>query len=176
MKILAKYFDLKNNKKAKMPKKILAIGVLLSFLSFGINAYSNSKGSMAEKKGLPSTLTDLIGLQVKNPVGDDLGMISDITLDPMGLPFVVLYQGAIEDFDVARYVLVPFSAFSISKTKSPEKAVILNFDRQRLLAAPSFDRSKGMNMRPSQWEEIYRYYGQIPYWKKEGAGWDIASR
>jgi hypothetical protein len=159
-----------------MRKKITTLLVLVSLLSLGMAPPSDSKGSLAEKEGLPSTLTDLIGMQVKNRVGDDLGMISDITLDPMGLPFVVLYQGAIEDFDVARYVLVPFSAFSISKTKSPEKAVILNFDRQRLLAAPSFDRSKGMNMRPSQWEEIYRYYGQIPYWKKEGAGWDIASR
>jgi PRC-barrel domain len=159
-----------------MLKKIVIILVLVSFLSLGIDAYSTSKGSLAEKEGLPFTLTDLIGMQVKNPVGDDLGMISDITLDPMGLPFVVLYQGAIEDFDVARYVLVPFSAFSISETKSPEKAVILNFDRKRLLAAPPFDRSKGNNMSPSQWEEIYLYYGQIPYWKKEGAGWDIASR
>jgi len=159
-----------------MSKKIVIIWVLVSFLSLGIKAYSTSQGSLAEKEGLPSTLTDLIGMQVRNPVGEDLGMISDITLDPMGLPFVVLYQGTIEDFDVARYVLVPFSAFSISETKSPEKTVILNFDRQRLLAAPPYDRSKGMKMRPNQWEEIYRYYGQIPYWKKEGAGWDIASR
>ena len=160
----------------KMIKKFLLILVLLSSLSLGFDAYSGPAGSLARKEGLPATLTDLIGLQVKDPAGDVLGMISDFTLDPMGLPFAILYQGAIEDFDVARYVLVPFSAFSISGTEPGEKAVILNIARPRLLAAPPFDRSKGLNMSQRQWEEIYRYFGQAPYWKEEDASWEIASR
>lgn len=166
----------KNDSKEKMTKTIIILVVLLSFLSLGIQAYSNQTGSLAKREGLPSTLTDLIGRQVKNPAGEVLGMISDFTMDPMGLPFVVLYQGSIEDFDVARYVLVPLSSFSISGTKPGEKAVTLNMGRQRLLAAPPFDRSKGENISLRQWEKIYRYFGQVPYWKEKGAGWDIAAR
>ena len=161
-----------------MANKIITLLALISYLSFGSVAHSNPTGSLAKKEGLPSTLTDLIGMEVKNPAGDVLGMISDFTLDPMGLPFAVLYQGSIEDFDVARYVLVPFSPFFISKRKPGEKAVILNIDRQRLLAAPPFDRSKVMNMSLGRWEKIYRYFGQVPLWQEqeEEAGWDIASR
>ncbi len=159
-----------------MLKKILAILALISFLSVGIDSSSNPTGSLAKKEGLPPTLTDLIGMEVKNPAGNVLGMISDFTLDPMGLPFAVLYQGFIEDFDVARYVMVPFSLFSISKTKPGEKAVMLNIDPQRLLAAPPFDQSKVMNMSRRQWEKIYRYFDRVPFWQEEEAGWDIASR
>jgi hypothetical protein len=168
----------KSDTKARMTRTILILVVLLSFLSLGMDAYSNSTGSLAKREGLPSTLTDLIGRQVKNPAGEVLGMISDFTMDPMGLPFAVLYQGSIEDFDVGRNVLVPLSSFSISGTKPGEKAVILNMGRQRLLAAPPFDRSKGENMSLRQWEKIYRYFGQVPYWKEEQeqAGWDIAAR
>ena len=171
-----KYIDLKGYKELTMTKKIMILSVLVFLLSLGISAFSNSTGSLAKKEGLPSTLTDLIGMQVKNPSGDVLGMICDFTLDPMGLPFAILYQGAIEDFDVARYVLVPFSFLSISGKKPGEKAVILNIARPRLLAAPPFDRSKGVNMSLGQWEKIYRYFGQVPYWKEEEAGWEIASR
>jgi hypothetical protein len=163
---------------AEMVKKIIVILALISFLSLGNDAHSNPTGSLAKKQGLPSTLTDLIGMEVRNSAGEVLGMISDFTLDPMGLPFAVLYQGAIEDFDVARYVLVPFSFSSFSGTKPGEKAVILNIDRHRLLAAPPFDRSKVMNMSLGRWGKIYRYFGQVPFWQEqeEEAGWDIASR
>jgi hypothetical protein len=176
MKESERYIASKSDAEAKMTKTILILVVLLSFLSLGMDAHSNLTGSLAKKEGLPSTLSDLIGSQVKNPGGEVLGMISDFTMDPMGLPFVVLYQGSIEDFDVARYVLVPFSFFSISGTKPGEKAVTLNLDRQRLLAAPPFDRSQGENISLRQWEKIYRYFGQVPYWKEKGAGWDIAAR
>ncbi len=159
-----------------MTKKFLSIIVFASLLSLGFEGYSNSMPSLARKEGLPSTLTDLIGTQVKNPSGDVLGTISDFTLDPMGLPFAVIYQGAIEDFDVARYVAVPLNALSISGTKPGKKSVVLNIDRQELFAAPRFDRRKAMNMSLSQWEKIYRYYGQVPYWKEEEPRWDIASR
>jgi PRC-barrel domain len=159
-------------------KKIITLLALIPFLSLAIDAHSTLTGSLANKEGLPTSLTRLIGMEVKNPAGDILGMISDFALDPIGLPFAVLYQGSIEDFDVARYVLVPFNSFSVSGTKRGEKAVILNIDRQRLLAAPPFDRSKVMNMSLGQWEKIYRYFGQVPFWQEqeEDAGWDIASR
>jgi hypothetical protein len=176
MKGPQKYIDLKGYKESKMTKKIMILSVLVLFLSLGSSAYSNSTSSLAKKESLPSTVTDLIGMQVKNPAGDVLGMISDFALDPMGLPFAIIYQGAIEDFDVARYVLVPFSSLSVSGKKPGEKAVILNIPRPRLLAAPPFDRSKGANMSLRHWEKIYRYFGQVPYWKEEKAGWEIASR
>jgi hypothetical protein len=166
----------KNDTKARMTPTILILAAVLFFLSLGMDAYSNPSGSLAKKEGLPPALTDLIGRQVKNPAGKVLGMISDFTLDPMGLPFAVLYQGSIQDFDVARYVLVPFSCFSISGTTPGEKAVILNMGRQKLLAAPSFDRSKGGKVSLRQWEKIYRYFGQVPYWKEKDAGRDIAAR
>jgi hypothetical protein len=159
-----------------MNKKILSIIVFAFLLSLGSEAYANPTISLAQKEGLPSSLTGLIGTEVKNPSGDVLGTISDFTLDPMGLPLAVIYQGDIEEFDVARYVAVPLSALSISEAKSGEKSVVLDIDRQRLFAAPRFDRGKAMNMSLPQWERIYRYFRKVPFWKEDEGRWELASR
>ena len=159
-----------------MNKKSISIIILAVLLSLGPEAYANPTISLAQKEGLPSSLTGLIGTEVKNPSGNILGSISDFTLDPMGLPFAVIYQGAVEDLDVARYVIVPLSGLSISRTKSGEKSVLLDMGRQRLFAAPPFDRRRAQSMSRQQWEKIYRYFGQVPFWKKDEGLWEIASR
>ena len=145
-----------------MNKMLTMLSVVAVFgLALVANAYA--MGSMHKNEPtMDYDVNHLIGAQVKNSDGEVLGSINDFVFDKEGrVIFGVL------DHD-SKYVAIPFSALSISGATPEEARVVLNVDKQKLDAAPEFDRAKAMTDR--KWAgDVYRYFGQQPYWTEPEA-------
>jgi len=104
--------------------------------------------------------SDLIGMEVRNRQNQKLGDIRDVMIDLRSgrVPFAILSS------DVGnKLVALPPSAL---KAGVSENRLVLDMDRDRLLAAPSFERSRWPDMANKQWSsEVYRFYGVQPYWQ-----------
>ena len=107
---------------------------------------------------LDASKDDLISpIEVKNLQGENLGAIEDFVIDSQGrIPFALLSHGG-------KMILVPYSALSIDQTKN---MYVLDASEEKLSSAPiavekedSIDQAKA--------KEIYRYFGQTPYWTEE---------
>ncbi len=99
---------------------------------------------------------DLIpSIEVKNFQGERLGEIGDFVIDSRGrIPFVVLsHEG--------KMIVIPYSALSMEKN-----FFVLDANEEKLASAPVIEEKEdSINQREA--EEIYRYFGQSPYWTVE---------
>ncbi len=145
-------------------KKMLTVLALVAVfgLTLFVNGYAMGSKPKTEPTVRDSDVQGLIGAEVKNPGGEILGSIRDFISDQGGhVIFAVLNH---EGKDLA----IPYSALSISGTKAGEMSAVLNVDKEKLEGAPEFDRAKAMTDR--KWaENVYRYFGQQPYWTEEEA-------
>ena len=64
----------------------------------------------------------------------------------------------------SRYIAVPFNALSLGLGR---EYFVLNTTRERLASAPSFNEKKDLSNRAFA-ENVYRYFGQQPYWTEGG--------
>lgn len=99
----------------------------------------------------------LIGNDVYNPAGEDLGDIKEIMLDVSSgrIAYAVLsfstYFGMGE-----KLFAVPWSALTLD---TMEKRFVLNVDLDRLKNAPGFDKSQWPDMADPSWgDQIHDYY------------------
>ena len=147
--------------------KLFALIGVVSLLSLGFVIDSNAVESMAPQGAAPSEVIGLVGTQVQTLDGDGVGTITDFIFDTNDRAvFAILYQGAYEDFDLARHVAVPFGFLSIMETEPDHATVVINVDKETLFSAPAYDRN--METSWSDWgQDVYRYYGQEPYWTME---------
>lgn len=100
----------------------------------------------------------LIGNDVYNQDGDDLGDIKEIMLDvPSGrVSYAVLSFGGFLSLGEKLFA-VPWSAL---KLDTVNKRFTLNIDKTRLESAPGFDTDNWPNMADSEWAAgIHAYYG-----------------
>ena len=101
----------------------------------------------------------IIGESVVNRENEKLGKIHELVLDANAgrLAYAVL------SFDGKRFAM-PWSAFEFSNT---EDKLILNVDKQKLKAAPGFDKSDKLpDFADRTWGDgIHSYYGKKPYWQ-----------
>ncbi len=104
-------------------------------------------------------------MEVKDQQGEKLGKIEDLLMDPQEsrrIVFAVLDPARSLEFGHGRLVAIPFTALSRSDT---EHIYILSVTRDKLTKAPSFDDDHWQNVADRSWSaEVYRYYGQTPYW------------
>jgi sporulation protein YlmC with PRC-barrel domain len=122
----------------------------------------------------------LIGTDVENPQGENLGEIADVVLDPQTgqVAYAVLSFGGILGLG-EKYFAIPWAALA-PKTPTTKGAqydrFVLNVDKERLKNAPSFDKDNWPDMADRRWaEQVYSYYGVQPYWmhreaRMSGAG------
>jgi len=149
--------------------KMLIIFSVVSLLSLRFTADANAAGSMFEWGFITSETTELLGMPVKNPAGELLGIVDAFVNDSEGhVAFAILWRGP-WDLNPARYVAVPFKALSISGKEPDQMTVVLNINQRTLDSAPSVDRTKNLND-TDRAASIYRYFGQVPYWTGEEAG------
>jgi sporulation protein YlmC with PRC-barrel domain len=111
----------------------------------------------------------LIGADVENPRGDNLGDIKDIVLDPQTgqITYAVLGFGGFLGMG-EKYFAIPWAALS-PKEKRPGEVdkFVLNVDQEKLKNAPGFDKNNWPNMADRSWgEQVYAYYGIQPYWEQ----------
>jgi sporulation protein YlmC with PRC-barrel domain len=100
----------------------------------------------------------LIGDDVYNADGEDLGEIREIMLDMSNgcVSYAVLSFGAFLGMGKKLFA-VPWAALQLDTEK---KRFTLNVPKERLERAPGFDRDKWPNMADPSWaKDIHSYYG-----------------
>jgi len=147
-------------------KKITTI-ILISMIALVVvlsSAYATEM-MMTERSTTIHYATNIIGATVNNLQGEKLGKIIDLTIDQNRITFAVLSHGGIVGVG-EKLIPVPISALSIKD----EKTVLLDISKNKLLTAPSFEKSQRPDFANRQWtEDTYRFYGAQPYWKEGSA-------
>jgi sporulation protein YlmC with PRC-barrel domain len=108
----------------------------------------------------------LVGTDVKNSAGENLGTVKDVVIDMEAgrVAYLVLAFGGI--FGIGdKYFAVPFEAFRVD---SVDEKLILNIDKNKFKNAPEFDK-ENLSVPPRREfvEEIYRYFGYESYYKNK---------
>jgi len=119
-----------------------------------------SKTSGGPGPGLMGADT-LIGNDVYNHKGEDLGDIKEIMLDVRSgkVAYAVLSFGGFLGMGEKLFA-VPWSALTLD-TKN--KRFVLNVEKDHLKNAPGFDKDKWPNMSDQSWaKDIHLYYGTKP--------------
>jgi sporulation protein YlmC with PRC-barrel domain len=108
--------------------------------------------------------TTLIGDQVTNPQGENLGDIKELMIDPVSghVAYAVLSFGGFLGMGDKLFA-IPFSSLRLL----PEKETfVLDVPKERLKNAPGFDKDNWPNVSDRTWgAEIHTYYGAKPYWE-----------
>jgi len=106
----------------------------------------------------------LEGDTVVNAAGEDLGEIKDIMIDvPSGrVAYAVLSFGGFLGIGDKLFA-IPWQALQLD----PENhRFVLDVDKERLRAAPGFDKDHWPSMADERWAvEIHEYYSSRPYWE-----------
>jgi sporulation protein YlmC with PRC-barrel domain len=130
--------------------------------AFGM--YSNGAGPEARKGPGPELMgaDTLVGNDVYNPKGEDIGDIKEIMLDMRNgrVAYAVL---SFEPFLSMgeKLFAVPWNALTLD-TKN--KRFSLDVEKDRLKNAPGFDKSHWPDMADQTWQkEIHAYYGTAAY-------------
>jgi len=130
----------------------------------GSNGSGNGSGPDARHGPGPHMMgaDTLIGNDVHNNDGEDLGDIKEIMLDMRSgnVGYAVLAFGGIFGMGEKLFA-VPWQALVLD---TENKRFVLNVDKERLRAAPGFDRNHWPNMADQVWaREIHDYYGTHPH-------------
>ncbi|WP_447979351.1 PRC-barrel domain-containing protein [Candidatus Nitrospira bockiana] len=108
--------------------------------------------------------SNLIGKDVKNAQGEDLGEIKDIVLDPYygKVAYAVLSFGGFLGLG-DKYFAIPWRALEPAKDGDH---LLLNVDKARLKTAPGFDKDQWPDMANREWaRQVHQFYDQPPYWE-----------
>lgn len=100
----------------------------------------------------------LIGDEVYNQAGEDLGDIKEIMLDTTNgtVSYAVLSFGGVLGLGEKLFA-VPWKAL---KLDTENKRFVLNVNKDRLENAPGFDKDRWPDMADETWvNEIHSYYG-----------------
>lgn len=107
----------------------------------------------------------IIGMDVKNPQGENLGDIKDIAIDETTGRIAYAVLGAGGTLGIGeKYFAIPWKALSMSQSGDN---FVINVDKDRLKKAPGFDKNNWPDFANQQWgTEVHRYYGVAPYWQE----------
>ena len=147
-------------------KTWIVVFALLSFVLASIPVAAQTPAPQTTAKGtnLPRA-SKLIGTDVENAQGEDLGKIEDVVLDPQDgrVAYAVLSFGGFLGLG-EKFFAVPWSA--LAAKAGEDDTLILNVDKEKLKNAPGFNKSSWPNMADRTWgKEIHSYYGVPPYWE-----------
>lgn len=106
--------------------------------------------------------SSLVGDDVRNSEGEDLGHIEDIMIDLRGgrIAYAVLSFGGFLGMGDKLFA-VPWHALRLIEE---EKVFVLEVDKDTLRNAPGFDKNNWPDMADPNWgSQIYNFYGQRGY-------------
>ena len=119
----------------------------------------------AEKYGIV-TASKIIGEAVVNREDEALGKIHELVIDAKEgrVAYAVLSSGGFLGMG-HRYFAMPWQTFEFAST---ENKLILNVNKEKLKAAPGFDKdAKWPDFADRSWGgKIHEYYGFAPYWDR----------
>jgi sporulation protein YlmC with PRC-barrel domain len=145
-------------------RKIMMLLMAMTFIAFAYMSTSVFAGDMGVPVGkTPDEASLWIGKEVKNMEGEDLGTVKDFVWDSKGrISFAVVSHGGFLGFG-GKEVAIPYSALTYDNDKQYFTCAI---SKDRFAAAPEFESEAKLHDR-SFAEEVYRYFGQHPYWTEE---------
>jgi sporulation protein YlmC with PRC-barrel domain len=163
---------MKGFKEVIMKKSIVTLFVLFSALTLGSgSAIAGSGGShsiMAKIKSLfgedtvfqqPQRLSKLIGSQVTNNKGEQLGKVDDLIADKDGqINYMILSGGDLLGtlFTGNKLVAIPMSTVEPRVTR--DGTLNINLDKRTVDQAPSFTASNYPDFSNKQWQSNVRGY------------------
>lgn len=106
----------------------------------------------------------VMGMDVENPQGNDLGEIEDLVFDLKDgrIAYAVMAYGGWLGLG-ENLAAVPWQAL---KLNTDEREFTLNVDKEKLRAAPSFAKDKWPQTLDRKWlSDVYAYYGAKPNWE-----------
>ena len=120
-------------------------------------------------------MSEVIGMNIENPQGDNIGEINDVVIDPNdgSVAYAVLAAGGFLGLG-EKYFAIPWRAFQVQAEAGDDKGEIekltLNVDKERMQNAPGFDKDNWPDMANQQWgQTVHSYYGQKDYWEQRQA-------
>jgi sporulation protein YlmC with PRC-barrel domain len=105
-----------------------------------------------------------IGTNVEDASSDNLGDVDDIVIDDGTgrVVYAVLSFGGFLGMGDKLFA-IPWQ--SLTNSPKSESKLVLDVPKDRLKTAPGFDKKSWPNMADRRWGlDIYKYYGQEPYW------------
>jgi len=145
-------------------KKIFNPIVVLSILTLALLAapvYASESSSQGWDRSYQAS--EIIGLWVTNHEGKYLGKVQDLVFDPDGhvIFAIVGYSRFNWRLIGENSRAIPFKALSYERNgKHPMFNTDITFERFK--SAPAFAKNDLMSRQRES--EIYRYFGQQPYW------------
>lgn len=112
----------------------------------------------------PVKASSIIGTDVVNPKGDNLGDVKEVVIDPRTgkVAYAVVSFGGFLGMGTKLFA-VPFSALAYDIEKNH---YVIDVSKERLEAAPGFDADKWPSMHEEKWNrDVYKYYDRAPYWE-----------
>jgi len=112
----------------------------------------------------PVKASSIIGTDVVNLKGDNLGEIKEVVIDPDTgrVAYAVVSFGGFLSMGEKLFA-IPFSSF---KYVAAENEYLLDVSKERLEAAPGFDADHWPKMSDEKWHrDVYGYYERAPYWE-----------
>ncbi len=139
-----------------------SLTVLMGALSLAfIVASANAAEQMASGMGRAFGANEIIGVYVQNHQGQRLGEITDLIVDSEGrIAFVILSHGGFLGIH-EKETAIPFNLLRYDQAA---QQVVLDISKEQLAAAPTFKMSDLSGQKRA--ENVYRYFGQQPYWSE----------
>lgn len=106
----------------------------------------------------------LMGDNVRNPAGEDLGKLEEIMIDTSSgrVAYAVLSFGGFLGMGDKLFA-IPWEALRLDQDN---ERFILDVDKQTLEEAPGFDKDHWPEFADRTWgAQIHSYYGYDPYWE-----------
>jgi len=150
--------------------KFINLIALLSILTFSL-VVTTAYGSQSISKGWDRSyqVSEILGSWVMNHEGKSLGRVQDFVFDPDGhVTFAIVGYSKwnwrmIGDNSVA----VPFNELTYDRNgKHP--VVMVDISWEKFQSAPNFAKSDLTDRQRA--EEVYKYFGEQPYWTEGECG------
>ncbi len=119
--------------------------------------------SMTKEWNRPYEVSEVVGTQVRDPNGEELGTVDDLVFDNEGrISFAVIGYGGFLGMG-RKLVAVPVDSLFYAGEQT--RHFVLNATREKVQSAPLFSRK---SLDDPKWkEDVHRYFGQQPEWVKE---------
>ena len=111
--------------------------------------------------------SDLMGKNVVNPQGQNLGEVEDLAIDPdhdFQVAYAVISFGGFLGIG-EKWFAVPLGAMTLP---ADAKHFVMDIDKSRLKNATGFDKEHWPKMADLSWAtEVHKFYGKRPYWEEQ---------
>jgi sporulation protein YlmC with PRC-barrel domain len=143
---------------------------------FGVNPWW--QGSTPADQGTfhnVHKLNQLIGMNVQDVNNQSIGKISNVVVDmPSGRLLYVVFEPASSLNLGNNLYAMPSDAFTLG---SDQKHLVTNIDREKLSAAPHFDKNTWPNVKDAAFaSQIYQYYGKQAWFNNAAPGYQPTGR